>query len=184
MTSLFHFEEKIHRKHLSRAKTIPLLFSRLLSHVLEHLGFLAEPHRERHRVCKATFIVEKWQFVPGAPHLPAYPPVKVDPQIDPPQVQMPPTAPAQEPYITMSATPVSDLVLAPLVPTAHSSPPAPTALAGPSSSSPPVASIHIIAQDFLAIMVAVLNFAVTSKSFVAAQTAMVERMARIEAVLA
>ena len=37
MTSLFHFEEKIHRKHLNRVKTIPLLFPRLLSHVLEHL---------------------------------------------------------------------------------------------------------------------------------------------------
>ena len=39
MTSLFHFEEKIHLKHLSRAENIPLLFSRLLCHVLEHLGF-------------------------------------------------------------------------------------------------------------------------------------------------
>ena len=43
MISLFHFEEKIHRKHLSRAETIPLLFPRLLSHVLEHLGFSDEP---------------------------------------------------------------------------------------------------------------------------------------------
>ena len=50
MTSLFHFEEKIHRKHLSRAKTIPLLFSQLLYHVLEHLGFSVEPHRESRRV--------------------------------------------------------------------------------------------------------------------------------------
>ena len=60
MTSLFHFEEKIHRKHLTRAETIPLLFSRMLSHVLEHLGFLAEPHQECHWVCEATFTVEKW----------------------------------------------------------------------------------------------------------------------------
>ena len=50
MTSLFHFEEKIHRKHLSRAKNIPLLFSRLLCHVFEHLGFPAKPHREHRRV--------------------------------------------------------------------------------------------------------------------------------------
>ena len=64
MTSLFHLEEKIHKKHLSRAKTIPLLFPRLLSHVLEHLGFPAEPHREHHQVCEATFTVKKWQFVP------------------------------------------------------------------------------------------------------------------------
>ena len=44
MTSFFHFEEKIHKKHLSRVETIPLLFPRLLSIVLEHLGFLVEPH--------------------------------------------------------------------------------------------------------------------------------------------
>ena len=66
MSSLFHFEEKIHRKHLSRAETILLLFPRLLSHVLEHLGFPVELHQERRRVCEATFIVEKLQFVPGA----------------------------------------------------------------------------------------------------------------------
>ena len=59
MTSLFHFEEKIHKKHLSRADTIPPLFLRLFSHVLEHLGFPTEPHQERRRVCEATFTVEK-----------------------------------------------------------------------------------------------------------------------------
>ena len=83
MTSLFHFEEKIHRKHLSRAETIPLLFLRLLSHVLEHLGFSTEPHHERCLVCEATFTVKKWQFVPGALLLPAYLPIEVDPHINP-----------------------------------------------------------------------------------------------------
>ena len=83
MTSLFHFEEKIHRNHLSRAETIRLLFPRLLSHVLEHLGFPNEPHHERRRVCEATFTVKKWQFMPKDPHLPSYPLVKVDPHIDP-----------------------------------------------------------------------------------------------------
>ena len=60
MTSLFYFEDKIHRKHLNRAETIPLQFSRLLSQVLEHLGFPAKPHHERCQVCEATFTVEKW----------------------------------------------------------------------------------------------------------------------------
>ena len=50
MTSLFHFEEKIHRNHHRRAETVPLLFPRLLSHVLEHLGFPVEPHHECRRV--------------------------------------------------------------------------------------------------------------------------------------
>ena len=76
MTSLFHFKEKIHHKNLSKAETIPLLFPRLLCQVLEHLGFLAEPYLERRRVCTAVFIVEKWQFVPSAPHLPLQDPVE------------------------------------------------------------------------------------------------------------
>ena len=60
MSSLFHFEEKIHRKNLSRAEAIPLLFPRLLFYVLEHLGFPTEPHHKRRCVSEATFIVEKW----------------------------------------------------------------------------------------------------------------------------
>ena len=39
MTSLLHFEEKVHRKGLARVQAFPLLMSRLLSQVLEHLGF-------------------------------------------------------------------------------------------------------------------------------------------------
>ena len=47
MTALLHFEEKVHRKGLTRAETIPLLMPRLLCHVLEHLGFPGEPRIER-----------------------------------------------------------------------------------------------------------------------------------------
>ena len=59
MTSLFHFKERIHRKNINMAEANPLLLSRPLSHVLEHLGFPAEPHRNRRHVCEATFTVEK-----------------------------------------------------------------------------------------------------------------------------
>ena len=47
MTSLLHFEEKVHRKGLARAEGLPLLMPRLLSQVLEHLGFPEEPRIER-----------------------------------------------------------------------------------------------------------------------------------------
>ena len=47
MTALLHFEEKVHRKGLTHAETIPLLIPRLLCHVLEHLGFPEEPRIER-----------------------------------------------------------------------------------------------------------------------------------------
>ena len=47
MTAFLHFEEKVHRKDLARAKAIPLLMLRLLCHVLEHFGFPEEPLIER-----------------------------------------------------------------------------------------------------------------------------------------
>ena len=51
MTSLLHFEEKVHRKDLSRAEAFPLFMPRLLSQVLEHLGFLEKPRIERRVSC-------------------------------------------------------------------------------------------------------------------------------------
>ena len=38
MTALLHFEDKVHRKGLTRAEGLPLLMPRLLSQVLEHLN--------------------------------------------------------------------------------------------------------------------------------------------------
>ena len=43
MTALLHFEDKVHRKGLARAESIPLLIPRLLCQVLEHLGFPEDP---------------------------------------------------------------------------------------------------------------------------------------------
>ena len=43
MTSLFHFEDKVHRRNLTRAEAIPLLFPRLICQILVHLGFPEEP---------------------------------------------------------------------------------------------------------------------------------------------
>ena len=51
MTTLVHFEEKVHCKGLARAEVIPLLMPRLLCHVLEHLGFLEESCIERRQSC-------------------------------------------------------------------------------------------------------------------------------------
>ena len=78
MTSLFQFKEKIHRKNLSMAESIPLLFPQMLSYVLEHLGFPAESHRGRCHLCEATFTIEKWQFMPGAPPIPSFLPARED----------------------------------------------------------------------------------------------------------
>ena len=70
MTSLFHFEEKFHRNNLSRVESIPLIFLRLLSQLLENLGFPTKPRLEHRRDCETTFTIEKWKSMPGTPYLP------------------------------------------------------------------------------------------------------------------
>nr|CAN82752.1 hypothetical protein VITISV_009611 [Vitis vinifera] len=60
MVALLYFEEKVHRKKLHRADTIPLLFLRLLCHILEHMGYPTEPHLERHHHCRNHFTLDQW----------------------------------------------------------------------------------------------------------------------------
>ena len=64
MTSLLHFEEKVHRKGLAPAESIPLLMPRLLSHVLEHLGFPKEPRIERRFRCPQVLSLERAMVMP------------------------------------------------------------------------------------------------------------------------
>ncbi|RVW74814.1 hypothetical protein CK203_053814 [Vitis vinifera] len=63
MTSLLHFEEKVHQKKLQRADGIPLLFPRLLCQILEHLGYPEEPRLERRRHCREDFSLDKWHHL-------------------------------------------------------------------------------------------------------------------------
>ena len=64
MTSLLHFEDKVHRKGLARAESIPLLMPRLLSQVLEHLGFLEEPRIERRIRFPRVLTMERAMVMP------------------------------------------------------------------------------------------------------------------------
>ena len=59
MTALLHFEDKVHRKGLARAKSIPLLMPRLLCQVLEHLAFPEEPRIERRFRCPQVLSMEE-----------------------------------------------------------------------------------------------------------------------------
>nr|CAN64622.1 hypothetical protein VITISV_015066 [Vitis vinifera] len=85
MTSLLHFEEKVHQKKLQRA---------------DHLGYPEEPRLERRRHCREDFSLDKWhhlaayfapQGVPavpapqGAPDMPPPPELPQDEQL--PQAQ-------------------------------------------------------------------------------------------------
>ena len=70
MTSLFHFEDKVHRKILPRAESTPLLFPRLLCQVLEHIGFPVEPRLECRHDCEAILTIDRWHIMPRSYGLP------------------------------------------------------------------------------------------------------------------
>ncbi|XP_034697200.1 classical arabinogalactan protein 9-like [Vitis riparia] len=85
MASLVHFEEKVHRKKLQRANTIPLLFPRLLCQILEHMGFPTEPQHERRRICRERFTLDKWNQLAGYFAFPGAHPMVAPPE--PPQTE-------------------------------------------------------------------------------------------------
>ena len=69
MASLLQFEEKVHRKDLVRAESIPLLMSRLICQVLEHMGFPEEPRIEMRVRCPLVLSVERVMTMPVSFHL-------------------------------------------------------------------------------------------------------------------
>ena len=69
MASLLQFEEKVHRKDLARAESLPLLMPRLLCYVLEHLGLPAEPRIEMRVRCPLIVSVERVMTMPVSFHL-------------------------------------------------------------------------------------------------------------------
>ena len=121
MVVLLHFEEKVHRKKLQQADHIPLLFSRLLCHVLEHMGYPIEPHFESHHHYRDYFTLDKWTQLVGYSVLVAEPPQGEEASQDEHSTDSVPHAPAPlmleatstvppatsstlEPFMTISAT--------------------------------------------------------------------------------
>ena len=64
MTTLLYFEDKVNRKGLARAESLPLLMPRLLSQVLENLGFPEEPRIERRIRCPRVLSMERAMVMP------------------------------------------------------------------------------------------------------------------------
>ena len=64
MTALLHFEDKVHRKGLARAESLPLLMPQLLSQVLKHLGFPEKPCIERRIRCPQVLSMERAMVMP------------------------------------------------------------------------------------------------------------------------
>ena len=144
MTSLFHFEDKVHRRNLTRAESTPLLFPRLLCQVLEHIGFPAKPRLERHRDCEVVLTVDRWQTRPRSFHLPPPELAEDQPATDlPAKKQPPPTVHTKEPQVPASSIPApastAPLPTAPSAPLEPSTPDttAPAYVVRPSTIAPP-----------------------------------------------
>ena len=153
MTSLFHFEDKVHRRSLSRAESTPLLFLRLLCQVLDHLGFPDEPRLERRCDFEASITVDRWRLMPRSiPLLTEDQPVADIPAKE----QLPLVKHVREPQAlapSVSASPPSVPAPPAPLPSVFSGPhgpcTAPTDGAAVSTSALPPQHITISTHDFL-----------------------------------
>ena len=188
MTSLFHFEDKVHRRSLSRAESTPLLFPRLLCQVLEHMVFHDEPRLERRHDSAASLTVNRWRLLPHSVPLPSedQPTSDISTEEQPLPVehfgepQAPaPSVPASPPPTPMPLVPLLSDFSRP-----HGPSTTPTDGAAASTSAPPQQHITISTCDFLTIMDAVLTFSITAASFATAHETLADRMTRTEAAMA
>ena len=188
MTSLFHFEDKVHSRSLSRVESTPLLFSRLLCQVLEHIGFPDEPRLECRRDCEAILTVDRWRLVPRSLSLLT----EGQPVADIPTDEQPlsvehigePQAPAPSVPTSPPSAPVPPASLPFVFLGPYGSSITPIDGAAASTSVPPPQHITISTRDFLTIMDAVCTFSTTTTSFVTAHAALVDRMTCTEAPMA
>ncbi|RVW94285.1 hypothetical protein CK203_034849 [Vitis vinifera] len=177
MTSLLHFEEKVHQKKLQRADGIPLLFPRLLCQILEHLGYPEEPRLERRRHCREDLSLGKWHhlvayFAPqGAPAVPAPPELPRDEQL--PQAQQDEILTDTTPHDPAAPTSVHmPEGIHPSSPITADAPPVMPATPAPPSSSEPTVTVSLAEFRSLVRSLQTLN---------TAQDSIIHQMATIRA---
>ena len=164
MTSLLQFEEKVHRKDLARAESIPLLMPRLLCYVLEQMGFPEESRIEMRDRCPQVVSVDRVMTMPVHFHIRPQDREEVpgeeaeDAHRDDP--------PAPEPEV--QGTPISNR--SPPSPPHTTSAAAPTDTPGPSYSahhSPEYT--HVSSREIAGVMDAICTLAATQATQHAAQ---------------
>ena len=161
MTSLLHFEDKVHRKGLARAESLPLLMPQLLSQVLEHLGFLEEPRIERRISYTQVLSTERSLFMPISFVLQQQDQEDIADEVaeDPPRGE----DPVPEVEVEVEKSPVPDLSPPSLPP--PPSTPAPANTASPSyTAQQSPEHIHISSRELAAVMDAVCALATTQAS--------------------
>ena len=168
MIALLHFEEKVPRKDLARAKDFPLLMPRLLSQVLEHIGFPEEPRIKRRVSCPQVLSIERSLYMPLSILLQQQEEAADDIAEDLPRGEQP------VPEVEVERTSVPDSSPPVPPPTA----PAPPETTGPSSiSQQSPEHIPVSSRELSTAMDAVSALATT-------QASLAERMARAEVTLA
>ena len=161
MAALLHFEDKVHRKGLVRAEGLPLLMPRLLSHVLEHLGFPEEPRIERRISCTQVLSMERSLTMPIYFVLQQQDQEEVPDEVaeDPPRGE----DPVPEVEVEVERSPVPDLSSP--SPTPAPSAPAPADTADPSYTAQQSSEhVHVSSRELAAVMDSVCALATTQAS--------------------
>ena len=171
MTALLHFEDKVPRKGLDRAESLPLLMPRLLSQVLEHLGFLEEPRIERRIRCPRVLSMERAMVMPISFLLQQQDQEEVpDEEAEDSQRRDDPA-----PEVEMERSPVPDL--------SPPSPPPPPSATTPADTPDPSYTlqhspeyVHVSSRELAGVLDAVCSLATT-------QASMDQRLTRAETTL-
>ena len=171
MTALLHFEDKVHRKGLARAESIPLLMPRLLCQVLEHLGFPEESPIERRFRCPQVLSMERAMVMPISFLLQQ----QDQEEVPDPEAEHSHRGGSHASEPEMERSPVPD----------HSppSPPLPTSATAPADTPGPSFTtqhspeyVHVSSREIAGVMDAVCSLAAT-------QASQDQRLARAEATL-
>ena len=156
MIALLHFEDKVHRKGLARAESLPLLMPRLLSQVLEHLGFPEEPHIERWIRCPQVLSMERAMVMPIYFLLRQQDQEEVQDEV----AEDPPRGDDPAPEVEVERSRVPDLS-----PPSPSPPPSASALAdtpGPSyTAQHSLEHVYVTSRELAGVMDAVYSLATT-----------------------
>ena len=158
MTALLHFKDKVHRKGLARAEGLPLLIPRLLSQVLEHLGFPEKPRIERRIRCPQVLSMERSLTMPISFLLQQEDQEEVPDEI----VEDPPRGddPVPEVEVEVERSPLPDS--SPPSPPPPLSAPAPADTAGPSyTAQQSPEHFPVSSRELAAVMDAVYSLATT-----------------------
>ena len=166
MTSLLHFEEKVHRRDLARAESIPLLMSRLLSYILEQMGFPEEPGIEMRDRCPHIVSVDRVMIMLVHFHIRQRDQEEVPGEEAEDAHRDDPPAPAPE--VQRSPTPISDR--SPPSPPHTTSAAVPTDTPGPSYSAHQSSEYtHVSSREMAGVMDAICTLAATQAAQHAAQ---------------